>query len=71
MRTFYRNALAEADADEAQLILSLLVWPKDCPDPSVVDEWVRRKEAGPVTAVSLAGREQTTRPGKTHGSTPS
>jgi hypothetical protein len=37
------KALAAASAHEAQLLLSLLVWPNECPDPRVVDEWLRRK----------------------------
>ena len=35
------KALTHASADDAQLILSLLVWPEECPDPRVVDEWLR------------------------------
>jgi hypothetical protein len=33
--------LAEATAEEAQLILSLMISPEAAPDPRVVDEWVR------------------------------
>jgi hypothetical protein len=33
--------LAESTAEEAQLILSLMIWPEAAPDPRVVDEWVR------------------------------
>jgi hypothetical protein len=40
------KALSNASAVDAQLILSLLVWPEDCPDPRVVDAWLRRQEAG-------------------------
>ena len=35
------KALADVTGEDAQLLLSLLVWPKDAPLPSVVDEWVR------------------------------
>ena len=33
--------LGDATGEEAQLALSLYVWPEDCPDPRVVDAWVR------------------------------
>ena len=33
---------------EAQLALSYLVWPKECPDPRVVDEWLRRSDRLPA-----------------------
>ena len=59
--------LTDATGDEAQLALSFLVWPEECPDPRVVDEWLQREEAGPATAASLAREvemEQATRPGK-------
>jgi hypothetical protein len=36
------DLLSAVSADDAQLILSLLVWPKECPAPRVVDEWLRR-----------------------------
>jgi hypothetical protein len=36
-----RDFLTEATAEEAQLALSYLVWPKQAPDPRLVDEWVR------------------------------
>jgi hypothetical protein len=36
-----RELLKDATASEAQLALSLIVWPKQAPDPRVVDEWVR------------------------------
>ena len=37
--------LKTATAAEAQLALSLIVWPNQAPDPRVVDEWVRRLDA--------------------------
>jgi hypothetical protein len=41
-RAYVGDVLAPASpAREAQLLLSLLVWPEECPDPRVVDEWVR------------------------------
>jgi hypothetical protein len=43
MRGDVGKALADASADDAQLLLSLLVWPDECPDPRVVDEWLRRR----------------------------
>lgn len=46
MRGDVGKALADASADDAQLLLSLLVWPDECPDPRVVDEWLRREAAG-------------------------
>ena len=46
MKASVGKALAHASADDAQLILSLLVWPEACPDPRVVDEWMRRQGAG-------------------------
>ena len=46
MSTNVGKALVNASADDAQLILSLLVWPKECPDPRVVDAWLRRQETG-------------------------
>ena len=46
MSTGVGKALVNASADDAQLILSLLVWPKECPDPRVVDAWLRRQGAG-------------------------
>jgi hypothetical protein len=36
------EVLADVTAEDAQLLLSLLVWPAEAPDPRVVDEWVRR-----------------------------
>lgn len=36
--------LGELEGEEAQLVLSYLIWPGECPDPRVVDEWVRREE---------------------------
>jgi hypothetical protein len=35
--------LKDASAEEAQLVLSYLVWPRDAPDPRVVDKWLRRR----------------------------
>jgi hypothetical protein len=35
--------LRDANADEAQLALSLIVWLQEAPDPRIVDEWVRRE----------------------------
>ncbi len=40
-----RELLKTATAAEAQLALSLIVWPNQAPDPRVVDEWVRRLDA--------------------------
>ena len=40
-----RGLLKDATAAEAQLALSLIVWPSQAPDPRVVDEWVRRLHA--------------------------
>ena len=59
--------LTDATSDEAQLALSFLVWPGECPDPRVVDEWLRRREAGPADGgVACVGgkAEQATQPGK-------
>lgn len=47
------DVLAGASADEAQLLLSLLVWPEECPDPRVVDEWLRR-QAGRLEGCSAS-----------------
>jgi hypothetical protein len=33
--------LKHMDADEAQLLLSLIGWPRECPDPRVVADAVR------------------------------
>jgi hypothetical protein len=45
--------LADATAEEAQLLLSLLVWPKEAPLPGVVDDYVRRERgAEALEAVS-------------------
>jgi hypothetical protein len=41
-----RYCMDGARPREAQLALSYLVWPKECPDPRVVDEWLRRQGAG-------------------------
>jgi hypothetical protein len=41
-----RDLLAESTGPEAQLLLSYLVWPKEAPDPRVVDEWIRRTLPG-------------------------
>ena len=46
MKASLGKALAHASADDAQLILSFLVWPKDCPDPRVVDEWATASGGG-------------------------
>lgn len=35
--------LKDATAAEAQLALSLIVWPSQAPDPRVVGEWVVRR----------------------------
>ena len=43
---------------EAQLALSYLVWPKEAPDPRLVDEWVRRHGAGCGTQDAAASRPQ-------------
>lgn len=40
-----RMVLEEATAEQAQLALSLLIWPTVAPMPSVVDEYVRRQKA--------------------------
>ncbi len=40
-----RELLKDATAAEAQLALSLIVWPSQAPDPRVVDAWVRRLHA--------------------------
>jgi hypothetical protein len=36
----YETLLLRLDASEAQLLLSLLVWPNDCPDPRLVERAV-------------------------------
>jgi hypothetical protein len=41
MRRDYCELLVGASSKEAQLILSLLVWPKEAPDPRLVDAWVQ------------------------------
>jgi len=41
----YGDLLVGASSGEAQLILSLLVWPHAAPDPRLVDEWVRVRAA--------------------------
>jgi hypothetical protein len=56
-----RDFLTEATAEEAQLALSYLVWPKQAPDPRLVDEWVRcqiRRDPGTAPgqhAASISG----------------
>jgi len=44
MRRDYGELLVGASSREAQLILSLIVWPKGAPDPRLVDAWVRKKQ---------------------------
>jgi len=39
----YLEALAEASPDDALLILSLLVWPEEYPDPGLLAEWLRTR----------------------------
>jgi hypothetical protein len=55
--------LADATSEEAQLILSLLVWPKECPDPRVVDEWLRPHARDPVrgAAATIVAMANTSR----------
>jgi hypothetical protein len=43
MRQDYAALLVGASSKEAQLILSLLVWPNGAPDPRLVDVWVRKQ----------------------------
>ena len=38
------DVLAAATSEDAQLLLSLLVWPEECPDPRLLDEWLRTHE---------------------------
>jgi hypothetical protein len=49
-----RELLHDATGEEAQLALSYLLWPDECPDPRLVDEWVRR-EQGYAAAASEIG----------------
>lgn len=64
-----REFMAEATSREAQLALSYIVWPEEAPDPRLLDEWLRREEAGLVTAASLGkGDRQATQPGRRNGS---
>ena len=39
----YAELLVGPSSKEAQLILSLLVWPKGAPDPRLIDAWVRKQ----------------------------
>lgn len=39
----YGAMLVGASSREAQLILSLLVWPNGAPDPRLIDAWVRQQ----------------------------
>ena len=34
--------LGTLEGKDAQLVLSYIVWPDECPDPRLVDEWLRR-----------------------------
>jgi hypothetical protein len=42
----YGELLVGASSKEAQLILSLLVWPQGAPDPRLVDEWIQEQRSG-------------------------
>jgi hypothetical protein len=53
-----RYFMVGATPREAQLALSYLVWPKEAPDPRLVDEWVRRHWAGFGTQDAAASRPQ-------------
>ena len=35
--------LGTLEGKDAQLVLSFIVWPGECPDPRFVDEWVRHE----------------------------
>jgi hypothetical protein len=51
--------LGELEGEDAQLVLSYIVWPGGAPLPSVVDEWVRREAADAKTldrSGALTGR---------------
>jgi hypothetical protein len=36
------DLLGTLEGKDAQLVLSYIVWPNECPDPRLVDEWLRR-----------------------------
>jgi hypothetical protein len=57
MKSRVGKALSLASADDAQLFLSLLVWPEECPDPRVVDEWLRRQDERHVSGSGPVGGE--------------
>jgi len=42
----YGELLVGASSKEAQLILSLLVWPQGAPDPRLVDAWIQKQRWG-------------------------
>ena len=52
--------LADATAEEAQLVLSFIVWPGEAPDPRLVDAWVRREQGtgGCLNATRVAPPER-------------
>ena len=64
-----RYFMVGASPREAQLALSYLVWPKEAPDPRLVDEWVRRHWTGYGTedaATSWPGGLEPGRAGEQH-----
>jgi hypothetical protein len=71
MRGDVGKALADVPTPEdAQLLLSLLVWPEECPDPRVVDEWLRRQGAGWPPQRRVGSSNEMTRSGRAHLGTP-
>ena len=57
------DLLATLEGEEAQLLLSYVLWPDEYPDPRVVDEWLERLAATPpVRRGSAAAAEAVSSP---------
>jgi hypothetical protein len=55
--------VGELEGEEAQLVPSFIVWPGECPDPRLVDEWLAREGSRASVAWEGLERPQRLQPG--------